>query len=264
MHAKFFPSFCGAIFTAFAFSVAAGSAQVLLDENFEQPTISENTFVAITPTDWEVSGLHPGLLMNGNAGNSGIWRGPYRGAQYFDIGNNPNMWLARAFTVSASGNYVLSWVDNTGIDLGAPSQSSPYIVSVTNKASEFNISTNFDAFHSGAWQERSILLYLQSGTYTLCFSPQGGSQWLDTLLDDVKLEAKWVTFMTIQVSSVDICWNSRTNLAYQVQYRSVLTPDEWINLGDPVTGNGNTNCVTDFVRGTEKRFYRVEETPLVP
>lgn len=66
--------------------------------------------------------------------------------------------------------------------------------------------------------------------------------------------------MTIQVSSVDICWNSKTNKSYQVQYRSDLTANGWVNLGSTVSGTGARMCVTDAVTG-EKRFYRVGELP---
>lgn len=61
---------------------------------------------------------------------------------------------------------------------------------------------------------------------------------------------------TIAVSSVDICWEGLPDRSYQVQYSSALTTNLWVDLGPAVAGNG-TNCVTDTVRGTEKRFYRV-------
>ena len=66
--------------------------------------------------------------------------------------------------------------------------------------------------------------------------------------------------MTVHVSCLDICWNSKTNKSYQVQYRSDLTTNQWVNLGAPVSGTGTNTCVTDAVT-SEKRFYRVEELP---
>ena len=61
--------------------------------------------------------------------------------------------------------------------------------------------------------------------------------------------------LTIRVSQVEICWNSVTNLLYQVQYRSDLTTNQWANLGPSFPGTGH-DCVTDAV-SAEKRFYRV-------
>jgi hypothetical protein len=69
------------------------------------------------------------------------------------------------------------------------------------------------------------------------------------------------TRLTIQVGDVDVCWNSRTNLMYQVQYRSELTTNVWMDLGAPIAGNGTTNCITDSVRGQARRFYRVVTVP---
>jgi hypothetical protein len=65
---------------------------------------------------------------------------------------------------------------------------------------------------------------------------------------------------SIGVSCVDICWAGQTNRQYQVQYSSDLTTNTWVNFGSPVQGSG-TNCVTDSIRGTEKRFYRVVDAP---
>jgi hypothetical protein len=63
---------------------------------------------------------------------------------------------------------------------------------------------------------------------------------------------------TTQVSCVDVCWPGLTNKSYQVQYSSALTSNQWINLGLPIQGNG-ANCVTDAIRNSERRFYRVTE-----
>jgi hypothetical protein len=60
----------------------------------------------------------------------------------------------------------------------------------------------------------------------------------------------------IRVASVDICWQGLSNQIYQVQYSSTLTTNSWVNLGNPIVGNG-ANCVTDIARDTERRFYRI-------
>jgi hypothetical protein len=44
--------------------------------------------------------------------------------------------------------------------------------------------------------------------------------------------------LTVQCSTVDVCWNSLTNYTYQVQYRSDLTTNQWVNLGQPIPGTG--------------------------
>ena len=62
--------------------------------------------------------------------------------------------------------------------------------------------------------------------------------------------------LTIEVSQVRICWDSVTNKQYQVQYRSALTTNAWVDLGVPFPGNGTTNCINESVTDP-RRFYRV-------
>jgi hypothetical protein len=65
--------------------------------------------------------------------------------------------------------------------------------------------------------------------------------------------------MSIYVSCVDVCWTTRTNRFYQLQYTNALTTNQWVDLGCPIPGNGSTNCVTESVRGIEQRYYQVVE-----
>lgn len=70
------------------------------------------------------------------------------------------------------------------------------------------------------------------------------------------------TYMTIRISQVEVCWQSALNFQYQVQYRSSLTTNQWVDLGSPILGDGTTKCITDaIVEGQAQRFYRVETLP---
>lgn len=68
-------------------------------------------------------------------------------------------------------------------------------------------------------------------------------------------------FVTIELADVDVCWPSKSNKVYQVEYRSSLTAGAWLQLGPTVQGNGTTNCITDVVRGQPQKFYRVAPVP---
>jgi hypothetical protein len=71
--------------------------------------------------------------------------------------------------------------------------------------------------------------------------------------------------VTIRASQVEVCWNSISNLTYQVQYRSDLTANVWTSLVDCVRSTGSTSCISDpVVLGQPKRFYRVALTNCVP
>lgn len=71
--------------------------------------------------------------------------------------------------------------------------------------------------------------------------------------------------VTIRASQVEVCWNSISNLTYQVQYRSELTTNVWTSLVDCVRSTGSTSCIFDpVVVGQPQRFYRVVTTNCVP
>jgi len=71
--------------------------------------------------------------------------------------------------------------------------------------------------------------------------------------------------VTIRASQVEVCWNSISNLTYQVQYRSDLTTNTWTSLVDCVRSIGSTSCIFDpLVVGQPQHFYRVVLTDCVP
>jgi hypothetical protein len=103
---------------------------------------------------------------------------------------------------------------------------------------------------------------------TLVPLPTGCSYTLHIHEDVTEADGRSATFClgvpqgSINVSQVQVCWNSRSNRVYQVQFRSPLTGNAWTSLGATVQGNGSTNCVTDTVTpGQPQKFYRVEEVP---
>ena len=67
---------------------------------------------------------------------------------------------------------------------------------------------------------------------------------------------------------VEVCWPSRTNRSYQVQWRYALgantcsddDTNTWCDFGTLIAGNGGTNCVSDSTQGTA-RFYRLVQLP---
>jgi hypothetical protein len=71
--------------------------------------------------------------------------------------------------------------------------------------------------------------------------------------------------ITIRTSQVEVCWNSKSNLTYQVQYRSSLTSNLWTSLVDCIRSVGSTSCISDnVVVGEPQRFYRVSLNNCVP
>ena len=71
--------------------------------------------------------------------------------------------------------------------------------------------------------------------------------------------------VTIRASQVEVCWNSKSNLTYQVQYRSDLATNLWTPLGGCIRSTNSTSCIFDpIVVGQPQRFYRAVLTNCVP
>lgn len=80
-------------------------------------------------------------------------------------------------------------------------------------------------------------------------------------IDDVRLERLPLS-SSLRVSEVEFCWPSVASKIYQVQFQTAVTGSQWANLHEPISGNGETNCIKDAVPvGEPRRFYRVITVP---
>src|SRR6185503_19103207 len=90
-----------------------------------------------------------------------------------------------------------------------------------------------------------------------------GTIWADTHVTQFTFEPP--PLVTIRASQVEVCWNSISNLTYQVQYRSDLTTNLWTSLGGCIRSTNSTSCAYDpIVGGQPQRFYRVVLANCVP
>jgi hypothetical protein len=64
----------------------------------------------------------------------------------------------------------------------------------------------------------------------------------------------------VQPSEVEVCWASRSNHTYSVEYQSNLMATAWLPLSTNVIGNCGVICLTD-VLGPPQRFYRLICSP---
>lgn len=100
-----------------------------------------------------------------------------------------------------------------------------------------------------------ILTVRHAGIHSIRITQETGSVAFDDLTFSTPAPAGKPR-LTIEVSHLRACWNSETNKQYQVQYRSTLTTNAWVDLGEPIPGNGTTNCITESITDP-RRFYRV-------
>lgn len=67
--------------------------------------------------------------------------------------------------------------------------------------------------------------------------------------------------LNVRVSQVELCWDTVPSQLYQLQYRSVVTGDAWVPLGDWFHGTGSPFCTNDTVSsGAPQRFYQLITT----
>ena len=68
--------------------------------------------------------------------------------------------------------------------------------------------------------------------------------------------------VAIEVSEVRVCWYAATNKTYQLQYRSTVTANRWVDLGSPVQGDDSRKCINDSVDSDQPhRFYQIVALP---
>jgi hypothetical protein len=89
-------------------------------------------------------------------------------------------------------------------------------------------------------------------------NPSGGQNPTGLLIANLSGTVQDCPRSSIRTSEVEICWPSRSNAVYRVDYRSELTTNSWIPLFTNIVGNGETLCVYDKITvGQPYRFYRV-------
>lgn len=159
-------------------------AAVIANGSFESPVVASNSFQSTTPDAWSTSGAT--FVVNGDGGDA-IFPLPQMGDQYFDLGNFGTS-LSQTFSIATDGDYLLSWYDNTA---QTSVTTSPYTIAIEDSMANVVASQALDAYHAGLndWQRRTLSLSLPAGVYTLTFSAAGTRGGLDTLVDNVSLDA---------------------------------------------------------------------------
>ena len=83
----------------------------------------------------------------------------------------------------------------------------------------------------------------------------GSIFWDDISIADLNAPITTNFYLMTIAQGKQVCWPTQTNAAYQAQ--SSPNNVTWANVGDPIPGDGGTNCTFDAVVGD--RFFRVLE-----
>lgn len=140
----------------------------------------------------------------------------------------------------------------------------PTVHTTLTLAINSNVVATFDedgtGFSGFKWRRFSTNFTATTASTTITFSDApfiGGG----THIDNVVLE-RLPLRSTLRVSEVELCWETVASKVYQVQYRSALTTNAWIDWGVATPGTGTTNCVKEALPvGEAQRFYRVITVP---
>lgn len=161
--------------------------------------------------------------------------------------------LSQTLSTVSGQQYIFSaWVNSP--DGGAPNECSI----------SWNGTTLFDGVDMGAigWTNLTFTVTATGNSTVIQFGMRDDATWLG--LDDVNVVPLLApAFKTVANSagSIQLTWNSVSNLVYQLQYSTNLTTGSWSNLGNPITGVSNTVTATDSNPSDRQRFYRLMLVP---
>lgn len=109
---------------------------------------------------------------------------------------------------------------------------------------------------------RGLLLGItHAGIHSVRIVGSSGTVALDDLtFSDPRPAAGPALIIRPAGSQAEVCWTSLANMLYQLQFTPEILSVNWTDLGDPIVGNGTTNCVLVPVDQT-RRFYRLLTAP---
>lgn len=111
---------------------------------------------------------------------------------------------------------------------------------------------------------RLFLLQEEPGAY-----PDTYTDAAATFFDNLRSESQGVqgfvpgTYETVATISQDrrICWPTLSGKHYQLQWAPRIDAENWLNVGTPAFGSGDSVCFSDIEAADDVRYYRVETLP---
>jgi len=255
----FFFSITGALLLSTLSGVRAQN--LLVNGSFETPASPAGSIITLPVgttnlAGWTLSGTggfyQVTTPMNGQFHS---WYPSVEGTQFIDFNHNGAL-LSQSFNTVAGQSYEVCF--------SVGRLQSPQAMSVLAEV----VSTNdillgsllANAPSTNGWAPPSRFLFTAtSDTATLRFRGSNGTSNVELTMDAVSV--KQVSFsISIEGSHVRLCWPSQTNKSYQLQYRSNLVSDSWIDLDSPIPGTGATIC-SEQPTTDPQRFFRVIALP---
>ena len=226
-------------------------------------------------TDWIVGGPDASfvVLINGThvAAGGCLDFGPLDGKYHlvFNGGDTPpGKWIAQTFDTIPGVQYEVSfYVGRVCVGAGVMSLTA----SVRSQTGDMLGSTVAIASSHGYGSRQSFVFTASTTNTTLQFLDSSAATYsVDITLDDVAVSFLRPDFttqdlniqLTNHASQVAISWLGMSNRIYQVQSRTELTTNTWMNSGSPVLGTEGINCLFDSILDQPQKFYRLINFPL--
>jgi hypothetical protein len=108
------------------------------------------------------------------------------------------------------------------------------------------------------WTNMQFVVLANDTTTVLTFGARNDPNAFG--LDDISAQLLVLPvfdWLAVQTNAATLMWSASTNVHYQAQYTTNLTPAQWIDLGAPVLGTSDTMTITDPLPESPQRFYRV-------
>jgi hypothetical protein len=247
------------VLAIFFLPVRAVLAQnILTNGGFEAPVYSTNSITTISfgstnLTGWTLSGTGSVYQVTAPLAGSPSFLA-VDGQQFIDF-NNLGLTLSQSFDTTPGLSYEVAF--SVGRFQGSSAMEVLADVVSTNGVVLGSLAV--DPPFTNAWVSVSHFRFTATtSASTLRFrSTQKATSNVDLTLDAVSVEqVTFPLFISSNGSAFQLCWPSKTNRSYQVQYRDTPNSNLWTALGGPIPGTGSTICSNVAPVGTQ-RFFRV-------
>lgn len=226
-----------------------------------QNLITNGSFESVVPFTTGSLGVGSTNLMGWNIGGTGtifvaeVWLPAADGNRFLSLNHN-TVTVSQTFNTIPVQDYEVAFSvgyyqgnANMAITAGAFDGSGTLLGTISVNASNVV-----------GWRPSARLRFTAiSDLSRVQFSGTNCTPNIDLLLDAVSVEPV-VQHVSIVDSPLRLCWESKTNRAYQIQYRTTLTTNSWTDLDSPIDGTGSTICSTQSITEPQ-RFFRVVTLP---
>ncbi len=257
--------------TLFVCAIGVGQAQnIITNGSFEQPVTGWYlTMPSLDLPGWTVTEVSVDVV----SGNGYFGADAADGAQLLDLDGSPGPGqITQPFNTVPGALYQLSFAyANNYVQQPSASALVRVFDATGDRLGPDTVIHATSAHGSLDWRFYSKTFTAGKTITTLEFTSLSASNIYGGILLDAVAVIGPLTAPDLTIhrspgdSQLELCWNSVSNISYDLQYSSNLTSNIWLPLTNCVQGNGVTNCAYDAIQfGQPQKFYRIVVTNCAP